>query len=60
MLSGYWLLINSIMLAILIPALYAFNFASPDMKTFLLLKSAAVFAGFLLLSVRIFFLHGRS
>lgn len=51
------LLINTIMLAVLTPALYALHFNQPTLATFLLLQSAAVFAGFLLLCARIFFLH---
>ncbi|VVO16745.1 hypothetical protein [Pseudomonas fluorescens] len=51
------LLINTIMLAVLTPALYNLNLNTPDMETFLLLQSAATFAGFLLLCARIFFVH---
>lgn len=54
------LLINSIMLAVLTPVLYAFDFPQPELATFLMLQSVAVVAGFLLLSGRIFFLHRRS
>lgn len=53
------LLMNTIMLGVLTPALYTSDFNKPDIATFLLLQSAAVFAGFLLLCARIFFLHRR-
>ncbi|MFS2161667.1 hypothetical protein ACCD10_30640 [Pseudomonas sp. Pseusp122] len=51
------LVINTLMLAFLIPGLYHFQFIDPDVETFLLLQSAAVFTGFLLLCGRIFFIH---
>lgn len=53
------LLINTLMLAFLIPGLYRFQFIDPDVETFLLLQSAALFTGFLLLCARIVFIHQR-
>jgi uncharacterized membrane protein len=51
--------INAIMLLILTPTLYSFQFNSADIETFLLLQSAAAGAGFLLLNARIYFVHRR-
>jgi O-antigen/teichoic acid export membrane protein len=53
------LLINVIMLALLIPAIYAIEFNAPDLEDFLMLQSAAAFFGFLILAVRIMVVHKR-
>ena len=53
------LLINLIMLALLIPALYAVQFDTPDLEDFLMLQSAAAFVGFLVLGLRIMTVHRR-
>jgi len=53
------LLINVIMLAVLIPAIYAIEFNAPDLKDFLMLQSAAAFVGFLILTMRIMVVHKR-
>lgn len=53
------LLINVIMLALLIPAIYAIEFNAPDLEAFLMLQSAAAFFGFLILAVRIMVVHSR-
>lgn len=53
------LLINVIMLALLIPTLYAIEFKAPDLEDFLMLQSAATLVGFLILTVRIMVVHRR-
>jgi hypothetical protein len=53
------LLINLIMLALLTPAFYIIKFSAADLTDFLLFQSAAAFAGFLMLNVRIRALHRR-
>jgi hypothetical protein len=53
------LLMNIIMLALLIPAIYAIEFDAPDLEDFLMLQSAAAFFGFLILTVRIMVVHRR-
>ena len=50
---------NAIMLLILTPILYGFHYNTADLETFLLLQSAAAGAGFLLLNMRILFVHRR-
>lgn len=53
------LVINVIMLALLIPAIYAIQFDTPDLADFLMLQSAAAFVGFLMLGMRIMTVHRR-
>ncbi|WP_458717650.1 hypothetical protein [Pseudomonas gregormendelii] len=47
------------MLLILTPILYGFHYNTADLETFLLLQSAAAGTGFLLLNMRILFVHRR-
>lgn len=53
------LVINVIMLALLIPAIYAVEFDTPDLADFLMLQSAAAFLGFIVLGFRIMVAHRR-
>jgi hypothetical protein len=53
------LVINVIMLALLIPAIYAVEFDAPDLADFLMLQSAAAFVGFIVLGFRIMAVHRR-
>jgi hypothetical protein len=53
------LVINVIMLALLIPAIYAVEFDAPDLADFLMLQSAAAFLGFIVLGFRIMAVHRR-
>jgi len=52
-------LINVIMLALLIPAIYVIEFNAPTLEDFLMFQSAAAFVGFLILAVRIMVVHRR-
>lgn len=53
------LVMNVIMLALLIPAIYAIPFDAPELEDFLMLQSAAAFVGFIVLGFRIMVVHRR-